>query len=1170
VVDETDRQEVRLAVVMTGGVSLAVWMGGIARELDRLRSETGNSVYHRLQNLMQTDIVIDVISGTSAGGLNGAFLAASVAYDSRLTDLRGTWLRDGAMLSLLRDPSGRELRSLLQGDEVFLPRVNEALARIRQGHDVRVQHPVELFMAAGLLEAQARPRRDRYGSVFPEATHLGLFHFVKKDFEPDAAVDCLALAARTSAAHPGGFEASYVPIAEQDSFELHPSMQGIANWDQSGYCVDGGVLLNRPLRPAVDAIFRQPADREVRRIVLFVAPDPGESGPAKHGSRENQPSLVKTIASVANLPRLQSITEELQDLDRQNDQIGRQKRVSTSLRTIPNLDRDAWSFYKAYRLIRAQRSTTMIITQLGIDSGSPLATKYPDRTREMEVWIEGILESRTAQPPEAPWDVVGGGWRWGTSVTQRWIVTMIDLLSRVLSIVPPSGGIDDVATPRRQLLVLRRHVFGLLERAQVLKDIEEEFWASQRVELATILPQPDKWREWFELRLDMLGERLRDDRGEDAREALAVRVGSLMAAAAPLVNGVAGAIASIAPGEGVPGWIVGPVPYVPSDAETETARTLFNEIRGMTGDEPLPEPSPDTYLQILGRTQQTVARTGCSVADAQAIAKEWRDVVALEPARRSWIKGLRLAMEIDRWLYALLALDVALAPQLALQPLQQNEIELVQVSARCPNALGDDRETPVDKLTGLQLAHFGAFYKSSWRANDWLWGRLDGAYQLCRALLSPVRLRRLRYSADEAAEVLRSIATGGADSSVRGWLNHDVVATKQRVLAELHFLDHPDQPMPISLPHSSEWIARRLQLEILVEEMPFLAASVAMDLNSGASESETATSFLAAYLGYPTSSNSLGDIAKIAEQEIVAGQRPLERSLNPEQAVDLLHRCRISDEKITGEYGSDLFTQTVSKAAAVSVATASGQHAGFGPLRGLFASVRGSTLATYRLADATVRQTKTKVAASIALLTLAAAVLALVLDSNLDSSGAVVSVAVAVLVGAVILVSIKGQTKWALPIFAAAVILSVLILAVAGGLWRFLGLVIAFAAVAALAQLVFSKGRTRIHGRIRWAGLLLGVICLVIGFSFALLLPSSLARSGVAARCGVPIMNLRFSPPAVTASTTGQDQLDVNQLCAVIEWQTTLRLIAAVGIVIGSVGLSIALWPRRDEAAGGG
>ena len=45
-----------------------------------------------------------------------------------------------------------------------------------------------------------------------------------------------------------------------------------------------------------------------------------------------------------------------------------------------------------------------------------------------------------------------------------------------------------------------------------------------------------------------------------------------------------------------------------------------------------------------------------------------------------------------------------------------------------------DRADPQAKLAGVELAHFGAFLKGSWRANDWLWGRLDAAQRLMRLL----------------------------------------------------------------------------------------------------------------------------------------------------------------------------------------------------------------------------------------------------------------------------------------------------------------------------------------------------------------------------------------------------------------------------------------------------
>jgi hypothetical protein len=40
------------------------------------------------------------------------------------------------------------------------------------------------------------------------------------------------------------------------------------------------------------------------------------------------------------------------------------------------------------------------------------------------------------------------------------------------------------------------------------------------------------------------------------------------------------------------------------------------------------------------------------------------------------------------------------------------------------------REHADQKLAGDELGHFGAFLKRSWRANDWMWGRLDAASAL--------------------------------------------------------------------------------------------------------------------------------------------------------------------------------------------------------------------------------------------------------------------------------------------------------------------------------------------------------------------------------------------------------------------------------------------------------
>src|ERR1700742_5110848 len=80
-------EEVRVAMALNGGVSLAVWMGGCGVELDAARRahvERGRPVYTALCEAFARVLVLDVMSGASAGGINGALLAAAIVNGRRL------------------------------------------------------------------------------------------------------------------------------------------------------------------------------------------------------------------------------------------------------------------------------------------------------------------------------------------------------------------------------------------------------------------------------------------------------------------------------------------------------------------------------------------------------------------------------------------------------------------------------------------------------------------------------------------------------------------------------------------------------------------------------------------------------------------------------------------------------------------------------------------------------------------------------------------------------------------------------------------------------------------------------------------------------------------------------------------------------------------------------
>jgi uncharacterized protein DUF3376/patatin-like phospholipase len=121
-------QELRLALVFNGGVSLAVWMGGAAKEIDRFRRafstlEPGaTAVYRELLDALRTVVVTDVIAGASAGGINGAFLGYVIANQKSLecagtNAVRDLWQNLGSMQNLLSTEGHPQ--SVLQTDKVL-------------------------------------------------------------------------------------------------------------------------------------------------------------------------------------------------------------------------------------------------------------------------------------------------------------------------------------------------------------------------------------------------------------------------------------------------------------------------------------------------------------------------------------------------------------------------------------------------------------------------------------------------------------------------------------------------------------------------------------------------------------------------------------------------------------------------------------------------------------------------------------------------------------------------------------------------------------------------------------------------------------------------------------------------------------------------------------------
>ncbi|MBT8427414.1 MAG: patatin-like phospholipase family protein, partial [Erythrobacter sp.] len=118
------QKELRIALVCYGGVSLAVYMHGVTRELWQLarasrdfHSGAGqrggvHDVYRDLLEHIETEqglrlrVLPDIASGASAGGINAVFLAQAIYSGQSLEPLTDLWL-EVADVDELTDPDAK-------------------------------------------------------------------------------------------------------------------------------------------------------------------------------------------------------------------------------------------------------------------------------------------------------------------------------------------------------------------------------------------------------------------------------------------------------------------------------------------------------------------------------------------------------------------------------------------------------------------------------------------------------------------------------------------------------------------------------------------------------------------------------------------------------------------------------------------------------------------------------------------------------------------------------------------------------------------------------------------------------------------------------------------------------------------------------------------------------
>ena len=202
---------------------------------------------------------VDILSGTSAGGINAACLLVT-SQGIRPRPAREIWLDLGALTDLLRN-RGQDHSVALVRRRTHARRVGEADPRAPDGPfppqaveepAMSFHHPVRHDDPAQRGDKQVHRLLRHARSGRRPARHL---HFRRERSGEGKGrkqtAGALALAARSSASFPGAFEPSFMPFdgrnLEKGGVPARPPMARFANITRPHWVADGGLLDNQPI-----------------------------------------------------------------------------------------------------------------------------------------------------------------------------------------------------------------------------------------------------------------------------------------------------------------------------------------------------------------------------------------------------------------------------------------------------------------------------------------------------------------------------------------------------------------------------------------------------------------------------------------------------------------------------------------------------------------------------------------------------------------------------------------------------------------------------------------------------------------------------------------------------------------------------------------------------------
>lgn len=799
------RKEVRFAVVMYGGVSLAIYINGVAQELWRMVRATAvkesgrtmllsddalsgtETVYRRLGRLLgpdgpqdeakgpvQTRFVVDVLSGTSAGGINAVYLAKALANNQSLDMLKDLWVKEGDIALLINDHlSTRKHRgardkikglsyqrrpsSLLNSHRMYrelLDAFDEMEKARRSNGDRRspLVDELDLFVTATDYHGLPLPLKLSDG-VVPEMRHRNVFHFSYQSTgrthdraappqngdDPAPHNDfvagnngVLAFAARCTSSFPFAFEPmrlddikAALRAARTDHREWHPASIGEAmdpegTYDWGRFFADyeraspGGALLNLVRhRPFVDGGY---LDNKPFSYALSTL-----------AARSAGPAVDRKLVYIEPNPESPKSTKLADQGGIERPDALANVTSAFTLARYETIREDLQAVLKRNRLIeRVQHVIRDNEEDVRHDKRSE--QKREERFSYYEAGLAEMIER---------WGVAYGGYH------RLKVAALTDFLARLITSLSGFEAASDEFLAVRQLVRRWREAnysaylhegkktqnaflveYDLLYRLRrlrlVLAKIDERISRGTYADYVTL----DTLRGNLKTVYDQL-QRLQAELETDDTLGAAIRSTKLSSdKLREILQDGRAAGRAMEQLEGHLDRISTRVATLLRDG-TNTVMGTFDAAKAC-----------QRILRIEEREGSTLEPAGERAGEEEDNGPygqndRWEDL----PIDSDLVADVRRYYE-DFERYDLISYPVLQAAEVG------NEADEVDVFRISPNDCQTMRDDGVGKLEGTYLMSFGAFLDGAWRKSDILWGRLDGAERIITALLP--------HSSDEA------------------------------------------------------------------------------------------------------------------------------------------------------------------------------------------------------------------------------------------------------------------------------------------------------------------------------------------------------------------------------------------------------------------------------------